>query len=220
MSGAIGGLIVGVIAWLSMAKSYYGELTVTTTGSSYPTLAGNMAGVLTGLILTTVVSYIKPDDFDWAVTRSINLPEITATPSTPHSSGEETLATGSDEDKKTTTHTGPGVNHALPTVLDEEKEALEDAAILEDPTRLKGALMFAYISATILTLLMCFIIPIPMFLSHYIFSVGFFKGWVAISFIWVFFALFSCAILPIYEAAGFFRAFWKETMEFEKKNKK
>lgn len=125
-----------------------------------------------------------------------------------------------DEDKKVATNPGPSINHTLPTVIDEEKEALEDAAILEDPTRLKGALMFTYISATILTLLMCFVIPIPMFLSHYIFSKGFFKGWVAISFIWVFFALFSCAILPIYEAAGFFRDFFETRVEFGKENKK
>lgn len=89
MSGALGGLVAGVIAWLSMAQSYYGELTVATTGSSYPTLAGNMAGVLTGLILTTVVSYIKPDDFDWEITRSINLPDIIASPSPSSPSGEE-----------------------------------------------------------------------------------------------------------------------------------
>jgi hypothetical protein len=127
----------------------------------------------------------------------------------------------SDDDKKVVSNPESNHNSTLPTVIDEEKEALEDAAILEDRTRLKGALMFAYVSATVLTLLMCFIIPLPMFLSHYIFSRGFFKGWVVISFIWVFFALFSCAILPIYEAAGFFRDFFRETRaEFGNKNKK
>ncbi len=31
-----------------------------------------------------------------------------------------------------------------------------------------------------------------------------------ISFIWVLFALFTCAILPVWEARGFFRDFWRE----------
>lgn len=47
-----------------------------------------------------------------------------------------------------------------------------------------------------------------MFLSHYIFSQGFFLGWIIIGFIWVFFALGTCAILPLWEAKGFFLDFW------------
>lgn len=210
MSGAIGGLAAGLIGWLTMAHSQFGELTVATTGSNYPTLAGNMAGVFTGLILTVVISYIKPDNFDWEVTRSINLPTLTAPP-TIASDSETTSPPPGVEDEKKVVGDGTMDQQTLPTILDEDKETSEDEAIMEDPTRLRGALKFAYISATILTLVMLLIIPIPMFLSHYIFSVEFFKTWVGISFVWVFFALFSCAILPIYEAAGFFRDVFKET---------
>ncbi|TVY27571.1 Urea active transporter [Lachnellula hyalina] len=209
MVGAIGGLAAGLIAWLTMAQSQFGELTVASTGSNYPTLAGNMAGVFTGLILTVVITYIKPDNFDWEITRSINLPELSAPPSVNEESGAEI---GSGEEKKVPSEPAPS-HSTLPTVVHEDLEELEDAAIMEDPTRLKGALRFAYISSTVLTLIMLIIVPVPMFLSHYIFSLTFFKTWVGISFVWVFFALFSCAILPIYEAAGFFRDFWKETTE-------
>ncbi|KAK8207884.1 hypothetical protein M8818_004137 [Zalaria obscura] len=72
IAGCLCGLAAGLIAWLVEAKVYYGELTVATTGANYPTLAGNMAGVLTGWIVSTVVSLIKPDKFDWEITRSIN----------------------------------------------------------------------------------------------------------------------------------------------------
>lgn len=167
-----------------MAQSYYGELTVITTGASYPTLAGNMAGVLTGLILTVVISYIKPDDFDWNITRSINLPSVSAAPTMASNPEAASPPTGSDEDEKKTIGGTPNHHQTLPTVLDKEKEALEDAAILEDPTRLKGALRFAYIASVVLTLIMLIIIPVPMFLSHYIFSPEFFKTWVGISFVW------------------------------------
>lgn len=214
VAGALGGLLAGLIAWLVTAKTYYGELTVTTTGGSYPTLAGNMASVLTGLILTVVISYIKPDDFDWEITRGINAASEVGTPA-PDSSSREQSPPGLLADKKkpaplrkTESHLNHNSN--LPTVIDEEKEALEDRAIMEDPTRLRGAFKFASISATVLTLLMDLIIPIPMFLSHYVFSKGFFTGWVVIGFIWVFFALFTCAILPVWEARGFFRDFWRE----------
>jgi hypothetical protein len=59
---------------------------------------------------------------------------------------------------------------------DEEKEALEDKAVLEDPTKLNHVLKVAWIASTVLTLTMCLIIPLPMFLSHYIFSKRFFTG--------------------------------------------
>lgn len=225
ISGAVGGLCAGLTAWLVEAKVYYGELTVTTTGASYPTLAGNMAAVLTGLILTVVVSYIKPDDFDWAITRGINKVTEAATPATDRESLEQNQVEASDPEKKTSSapHTSIVSNLAphstLPTILHEDAEELEDQAIMEDPTRLKGAFRFACISATILTLLMDFIIPLPMFLSHYIFSKGFFTGWVVVSFIWVFFALVTCALLPIWEAMGFFRDFWKEVWEGRKVRK-
>ncbi|KAF8864242.1 hypothetical protein BDZ45DRAFT_737684 [Acephala macrosclerotiorum] len=99
-------------------------------------------------------------------------------------------------------------NTILPTIQHEDAEALEDKATMKDPTRLKEAFRFACISATILTLLMDFIIPLPMFLKHYIFSKGVFIGWVVIRFIWVFFALVTCALLLIWEAMGFFRDFF------------
>lgn len=155
------------------AKTYYGKLTVTTTGGSYPTLAGNMASVLTGLILTVVISYIKPNDFDWEITRGINAVSEVGTPA-PDSSSREQSPPGMPADKKKSallrkmeSHLNQNAN--LPTVIDEEKEALEDRTIMEDPTRLRGAFKFACISATILTLLMDFIIPLPMFLTDYVF---------------------------------------------------
>ncbi|CZR54328.1 uncharacterized protein PAC_04212 [Phialocephala subalpina] len=165
--GAVGGLCAGLIAWLVEAKVYYGELTVASTGGSYPTLAGNMAGVLTGLILTAVVSILANE-----------------------SDLDQTPAEGSDFEKKSnSTRNNPilltltQTSAILPTTQHEDAEALEDKTIMEDPTRLKGGFRFACISATVLTLLMGFIIPIPMFLTHYIFSKGFFIGWVMTSFI-------------------------------------
>jgi hypothetical protein len=221
IAGSTGGLASGLTAWLVTAKTLYGELTVTTTGSSYATLAGNMAGVLFGLFLTVVISYIKPDNFDWEITRQINTSPIVGASPGGRSSGEATpeneMGSGTDEEKKVSTTENPPtiaagetttpthLHDTLPTMRDEEREALEDEAVLEDPTKLNHVLKVAWIASTVLTLIMCLIIPLPMFLSHYVFSKGFFTGWVVISFIWVFFALFTCAILPIIEATEFFK---------------
>ncbi|KIW50039.1 hypothetical protein PV05_11663 [Exophiala xenobiotica] len=204
ISGAVVGLSAGLTAWLVEAKVYYGELTVATTGASYPTLAGNMAGVLTGLIVTCVVSWIKPDNFDWSVTRDINAPSSlygdvapAANPGVLGGAATTTTAPG---------QVGSSHNAELPTVVDEEKEEAEDEAVLENPQSLQRTYLVALVLSTVLSLSMDVIIPVPMFLSHYIYSKSFFTFYVVISFIWVFAALFICGILPIWET----RQFWKE----------
>lgn len=62
--GALTGLAAGITGWIVEAKVYYGELSVKTTGMEYPTLAGNLAAIMTGLIVSVVVSLVKPDDFN------------------------------------------------------------------------------------------------------------------------------------------------------------
>ncbi|QKX57670.1 uncharacterized protein TRUGW13939_04788 [Talaromyces rugulosus] len=186
ISGAIGGLCAGITAWLVEAKVYYGELSIATTGGSYPTLAGNMAAVTTGLILSVAVSYTKPDDFDWSITRAINAP-VSA-----HSVIVVEAEAKNAADKC----------HNLPTIKTEE---MEDAAFIEDPKKLKSAFVVAILASVVLSFIMDFLIPIPMFLSHYVFSHKFFTAWVVISFIWVFGSLTLCGLLPIIETRRFFK---------------
>lgn len=55
----------------------YGELTLDTTGLDYPMLAGNLASILISIIVTTVVSLVKPDakPYDWEGTRNLLMVE-------------------------------------------------------------------------------------------------------------------------------------------------
>jgi hypothetical protein len=82
---------------------------------------------------------------------------------------------------------------------------LEDEVIIRDPKRLDRMFKLALILSVVLSFIMDFLVPMPMLFSHYVSSAGFFKGWVIVSFIWVFFALGTCGVLPIVET----RAFWK-----------
>lgn len=178
ISGALGGLGAGLVAWLATARVHYGEITVTTTGLEYPTLAGNLAAIMTGLILTVVISWLNPADFDWEVTRAIN------------TAPDDHLAS----------------NNGTPT--DDEKKMRETPTIEvadEEPSKLARAFRLAWIASALLTFIMDFLIPIPMFLSHYVFSQRFFTAWVVISFIWVFCSAAISTILPIVEALSFFK---------------
>ncbi|KAK4888314.1 hypothetical protein LTR27_012765 [Elasticomyces elasticus] len=196
LAGCLGGLVAGVTAWLVQAHVQYGELSIASTGASYPTLAGNMAAVLTGLLLSFGVSIVKPDNFNFDITRTINAASPVATP---HSERSEE---SQDDKEKDSEDRQPSI-HELTSVQTEDREMIEDAEYLRDPKGLQRTFYFALILSCTLSFIMDFLIPMPMFFSHYVFSKGFFLGWVVIGFLWVFFAVFTCGILPIMETWPF-----------------
>jgi hypothetical protein len=207
ISGCLSGLAAGLTAWLATAKSFYGEITVETTGMSYPTLAGNLAAILTGSIVTTTITLIKPDNFDWEITRAINAivtdgmgqddtPRDATTPDL-SDSGEKNVATESaTQPAATATELPP---HLAPTLEEQD-----------DPQTLRRAFKLACISAFILTFILDFLLPMPMFFSEYIFSKSFFTGWVVVSFIWVFCSSAISCLLPIWETRHSFGALFKK----------
>lgn len=201
ISGAVTGLGAGLLAWLVTAHQYYGSISVSTTGMEYPTLAGNLAAIMTGLIVSVSVSLAKPEPFDWDTTRLINAATISGT--------EPSSSSSLDKEK-------PDGKSDLPTVRDEEKEMVEDEIAMEEPSKLRRAFKVACIASFLLTFTMDFLVPIPMFLSHYIFSQGFFVAWVVLTFCWVFCSTAISVILPIWETAGFFRDLYGEIVHGKK----
>ena len=59
------GLCCSLIGWLIQTKVQYGSLTVLSTGSNYPMLVGNVVALLSPMIFIPVLTYIKPQSYDW-----------------------------------------------------------------------------------------------------------------------------------------------------------
>ncbi|KAF2736610.1 solute symporter family transporter [Polyplosphaeria fusca] len=224
ISGCLLGLAAGLTAWLATAKHYYGEITVATTGNEYPTLAGNLAAIMTGLIVSVSISLIKPDNFDWEITRAINALPVTTGTSPDGASSTPTPSTRpmSDSDDKKTMDEAP-IERALaaptPQTGEEEKAMHISIAPQDHPSALRSAFKLACISSFVITFILDFLIPMPMFFSHYIFSKGFFTGWVIISFIWVFCSSFISCVLPIWETRTFFGELWRSIVKDLRKKK-
>jgi hypothetical protein len=223
IAGALSGLVAGLTAWLVEAKVHYGELTLETTGSNFATLAGNLAAIMTGLIVTVVVSLIKPDNYDWSGTRAINIEHafhVEGTTPTSRSSNITQMGERDNKEAVKSTSEAPSpapvspvlapspdekhVSTADPIILDEERQLSVDARYEDNPSSLRSAFKLACIASFVLPFIMDFLIPIPMFLSHYIFSKEFFTAWVVISFIWVFASSLISVLLPIWETRAFF----------------
>lgn len=233
ITGAVGGLIIGIAAWLATAKVYFGELTIASTGTEYATLAGNLAAIMSGLILTVVVSLNKPQHFDWAITRSINAEGAmvvesqlqkkpmqeakldAATAITHPTTDNDEKAHSPTPEKDISTTPSPSIStppkyHPPSLSPSEDVERAADLLTEENPSSLRSAFKLACIASFVLTFLMDFLIPMPMFFSHYVFSKGFFTAWVVISFLWVFASTGISVILPVVETAGFLRQFGRD----------
>ena len=242
ISGCLVGLIAGLTAWLVTAYQYFGEITIASTGEEYSTLAGNLAAILTGLIVTVVVSLIKPQNFDWAITRAINARPVEGVVTQHSQPAQESTADGkletefptaidNEEKEKSDAGTATPPDGEYASEDEEDLERAADRATEENPDSLKRAFFVACIAAFVLTLIMDFLgssqsllycpvtyrltipgvqVPIPMFLSHYIFSKGGFTTWVVISFLWVFASTGISVILPIVETIPFFKQFIRD----------
>ncbi|KIJ68206.1 hypothetical protein HYDPIDRAFT_124416 [Hydnomerulius pinastri MD-312] len=196
IGGAIGGMFIGIICWLVVAKQYYGELTIATTGNMYPNLAGNMGACCSGAIISVIITLIKPDnEFDWSETKKIN-PRAremekrrSLTSDSKSISNDEDEPSGSEKEKS--------------EAMTRASSVKEDASVdmeAEKYESLRKSLRVATWASGIMTFIVIFLIPIPMFLSHYVFSLAFFKGWIIVCVIWLFVAACITSVLPLWES--------------------
>lgn len=93
--GAIIGLGVAVTTWISVAASlpgFGGEINLDSLGHNYSMLFGNIAGIITGGVITLVGSLASKTDFDWKDLKDkITLVELTEAESAQVTEDEETL---------------------------------------------------------------------------------------------------------------------------------
>jgi len=71
ISGAVSGLVFGVITWISVALGESGEVTVDSLGMDYPMLFGNLMSILSSGLVCAIVTYMNPENYDFVGTRNI-----------------------------------------------------------------------------------------------------------------------------------------------------
>jgi len=192
--GAVFGLVCGIIAWLVTTAKLNPGIDVVSSGGDYEMLAGNLAAIGVGGIISTVWSYIKPDDFNFDVTRAINSPHYdlkdVIEPSTDARAPSDTDSKNEKEPKETVT---PAHDHVTVRAgVTDEKDL--------DPVALNKAFKFAAWSSVALTIIMIILIPLPLFFASTIYDVGSLKAWVIVAIIWAFLASFTVVLYPLWES--------------------
>ncbi|CCG21686.1 Dur4 urea permease [Candida orthopsilosis Co 90-125] len=190
VGGAVGGMFLGIIAWLVTCKAYTGEVNVTNLSTQWVSFTGNVTALFMGGIISIVLSLIWPANFDFEETRNRTslvkkkqIQDIEKATDLKQSSVEISQSSTDTSNDEESTHE-----------LDMNLEAVIDHKHLDQQFKKYGILV------AILALVMAIIIPVPLGASPYIFSPNFLLGVVIIIIIWLFCSFFYVVVLPVVEA--------------------
>ncbi|CVL12354.1 probable DUR3-Urea permease [Fusarium proliferatum] len=188
ISSAFLGMATGLGVWLGSAYAFSGEVTVASTGGTLPCMYGTVASLFSPLLYSVVVTYVRPDNYDWSRFK------------------EQRLAVESDESSSgSDTPQGKGPEQVTTTEMASNKT-------FDDNDQLrwtKYALWWA-----IATFLGHWVLwPLPMYAAKFIFSKELFTAWIVVSLIWLWWTLIMVGFYPIWNGRGQIaavtRSIWK-----------
>lgn len=174
MLSPILGLACSLIAWLVTTKKQFGEITVDTSGSNDPMLAGNVVALLSPVIFIPILTLIfGMDNYDYESMRAIRKGD------------DHDIAAEAHVDLELIPGERAGSNGS-------ESEELEQK-------NLEKAAKIARLTTVVMTLILLVLWPFPLYGTGYIFSKKFFTGWVSVGIIWLFFSMFCVGVYPLWE---------------------
>ncbi|KAK4543932.1 hypothetical protein LTR36_004706 [Oleoguttula mirabilis] len=168
-------LCCSLIAWLVTAKAQGGSLSVTSTGSNYPMLAGNVVALLSPMIFIPILSFMpglkSPEPYDWLSMKLIRK--------------------GDDSEIAAAAHMD------LDLVPGESRQSDHEERM--EQHKLQHASKIARTLTVVLTLALLILWPMPLFGTGYIFSRKFFTGWIVVGILWLFCSSAAVGIYPLIE---------------------
>lgn len=167
------GLACSLIAWLvTTSKEFDGVLNTATLGANNPMLAGNVVALLSPCIFIPVLTFaFGADNYDWKTMAAIRK--------------------GDDHDMADSA----GID--LEDIPGEANNTADEE--VEEQRNLLCASKIAKTTCVVLTISLLILWPMPMYGSSYIFSKGFFTGWVVVGILWLFCSLFCVGLYPLFE---------------------
>ncbi|KAL1854563.1 urea active transporter [Paecilomyces lecythidis] len=167
------GLATALGAWLGTTHNLYGNLSVASTGSNYPMLAGNVAALLSPMVYVPVLTFVfGSQNYDYESMRAIRKVD--------------------DSDVAAAAHVDLEL---IPGEVDHHTAAQE----AEEMRKLNKASKWARIITVFMAISLLVIWPMPMYGSSYVFSKPFFTGWVVVGLIWLFGTTFGVVVFPLWE---------------------
>lgn len=197
------GLATGIAVWLSTAYSLYGEVTILSTVKQAPALYGAIGSLFSPILYSVVISYIKPETFDWReflLTEPRVREDSSEASSTLESMDFSTPALDSDISEKSGDKS-TAVTAVVRPEIQTRKTSLDNVVHPFDEQTLRYLRKWYKIAWTflIVLVLVTFVAwPLPLY-RDWIFTKKFFSGWVSVAIIWQFFAFFAVVAFPVWD---------------------
>ena len=214
------GLAAGLAAWFATTSIRSGTITVETSGNATNAVAGNVTSWGTGAASAILLSLLFPkkyhDDSPDHIARDNEINGISVTPEagpgliTPieRDIGAEKTAAGAPisapwEDRAASATKPESISKTGNEIVDFlEAKQIEpmDAVLVRKSERL------AILANIVFFLVAVILVPFTLFGTGYVFSKPFFRGWVVVSFIWVWCSMVICVVYPVVESRGALKA--------------
>jgi Na+/proline symporter len=210
------GLATGIITWLTTAKSIYGSISMVTTVKQAPALYGAIGSLFSPIVYSVVISYIKPETFDWREflridsLKDYDSPSDTDTVASPGIVTPVLGASSSDEEKAA--YKSPvAITTQQPSIRDLPADELQHPFDSETISQLRTWLKIAWGFLIFIMAITLFLWPVPLY-RDYIFTKSFYSGWIVVAIFWQFLAFFAVVVYPIFdgrhEILTSFRGIW------------
>ncbi|KAI5961911.1 DUR3 [Candida pseudojiufengensis] len=192
------GTCLSITFWLVVTKLKYGSVTYDNTFQNDSVLTGNCVSLLAPLITIPILTYIKPQNFDWdkfliikRVDEEDELKEV-----------EKELEIDVNNNSSSESNS---MNKTIPiqtniSIITNDLIELNREKFMEERKILSKAFKRCVITCISLTLALLVLWPMPMYGTSYIFSKPFFRGWIIVLFIWLFYTVFQVVLYPIWES--------------------
>lgn len=219
------GLASGLTAWMVTTKLRSGVINVTTTGDSLNSLAGDCVSLGVGLISVVLFSYLVPNKKPLLLNGQ-ELPyasEATFEAEKSEQSNSADPDTNMEKSKNdqvvaAAVTDGQDVGNAEARALrylQPETEPIVPLSALT-PAEVRSQKILALSALAVGTVGFLILLPFTLYGTGYTFSVGFFKAYVVVAFLWIWSSACICVLLPIWEArhdlAGVIRRMRKQAI--------
>ncbi|KAG5804339.1 hypothetical protein H9Q74_009878 [Fusarium xylarioides] len=180
-------MATGLGVWLGSAFAFSGEVTVASTGGTLPCMYGTVASLFSPLLYSVVITYVRPDNYDWSQFKEQRL---AVEPDESSSEAESSQGKGSEQ--VTSTETVSNENSD-----DNQRRWTKYALYWAVATFLGHWVLW----------------PLPMYAAKFVFSKQLFTAWIVVSLIWLWWTLIMVGFYPIWNGRGQIaavtRSIWK-----------
>ncbi|CAK7204873.1 urea permease [Sporothrix eucalyptigena] len=194
-------LCSGLITWTVTTKVRSGMINVTTLGDAYNSLAADSVALGIGLVTVIAFTLLFPEKKPCIIE---GVPDDTAAAEAAEVDAaleeKERDEKKMDLEKTFAQHTiQPVDGDGIPSHFNRHREPIVPISALT-PEQVRSQKMLAWSAFTVGVVGFLIILPFTLYGTGYTFSLGFFKFYVIIAFIWIWVSAVICIALPLWES--------------------